>query len=124
MSSIKPPSGKSPSLPPAADVGIDAARGSGPKAPSEAFRKVLEEPVAGAARAEPTSVAAALARDLRAGRLDSDTVVNKLVDKALAKSDAAGLSPAKRVELEAMLRDALLSDPTLSQLSKDLERGR
>ncbi len=124
MSSIKPPSGKSPSLPPAGDGGIDAVRGSGPKAPSDAFRKTLDEPVAAAARAEPKTVAAALAHDLRAGRIDADTVVNKLVDKALAKADAAGLSPAKRLELEAMLRDALVSDPTLSQLSKDLERGR
>ena len=124
MSSIKPPTGKSPSLPPAGEVGTAAVRGNGPKAPSDAFRKTLDEPAASVARPEPKTVAAALVRDLRAGHIDADTVVNKLVDKALAKADAAGLPAAKRVELEAMLRDALVSDPTLSQLSKDLERGR
>lgn len=131
MSSIKPPSGKSPGLTSPTDVAGKPAT----KAPSETFRKTLEEPSAAgsasatapstaAAGVEPKKGAAGIAQELRAGKIDAETAVNKLVDKALAKADAAGLPPAKRTELEAMLRDALESDPTLSQLSKDLERGR
>ena len=130
MSSIKPPSGKPSGLPPATDA--SSAKSGAAKAPSDAFRKALEEPDAaaaagpspGAARAAPKTDAVAIAQELRAGRIDAETAVNKLVEKALAKADAVGLPPAKRSDLEALLRDALASDPTLSQLSKDLERGR
>lgn len=131
MSSIKPPSGKPSGLPPATDA--SSAKSGAAKAPSDAFRKVLDEPDAaaaagpslGAARAAaPRTDAVAIAQELRAGRIDAETAVNKLVEKALAKADAVGLPPAKRSDLEALLRDALASDPTLSQLSKDLERGR
>jgi hypothetical protein len=67
---------------------------------------------------------AALVADLRAGRTDVETVVRTLVERSLAEADASGLPPARRASLESMLRDALASDPTLQQLTKDLERGR
>lgn len=127
MSSIKPPSGKTPGVPTASDVG--RATRSGPaKAPSGAFRKALDEPGAtstvGAVRAEATSGVGGIAQDLRAGHINAATAVQKFVDRALAKADSAGLSPVKRTELEAVLRDAIASDPTLLELTKDLERGR
>lgn len=126
MSSIKPPSGKPSGLPPPTDA--SSAKSGAAKAPSDAFRTVLDEPgaasAAGSARAAPKTDAVAIAQELRAGRIDAETAVNKLVEKALARADAVGLPPAKRSDLEALLRDALASDPTLSQLSKDLERGR
>lgn len=128
MSSIKPPSGKTPGLPPT-DVGGVSPTGA-PKATSDAFRKALDEPSAVAkpsgnvVRPEPKTEAASIARLLRAGEINAETAVDKLVDKALAKAESAGLPAAKRADLEAVLRDALASDPTLSQLSKDLERGR
>jgi len=130
MSSIKPPSGKTPGLPTPSDAS-GANRAGAAKAPSDAFRKALDEPNAAASAGPSTGAArteksgpAGIVQELRAGQIDAQTAVDKLVDRALAKADAAGLSPAKRGELEAVLRDALATDPTLSQLSKDLERGR
>ena len=126
MSSIKPPSGKPSGPPPPTDA--SSAKSGAAKAPSDAFRTALDEPgaasAAGPARSAPKTDAVAIAQELRAGRIDAETAVDKLVEKALAKADAVGLPPAKRSDLEALLRDALASDPTLSQLSKDLERGR
>jgi hypothetical protein len=127
MSSIKPPSGKSPGMPTTTEVG-GASRTGAAQVPSDAFKKALDEPgavsSASAARAAPKAGVAGIAQELRAGHISGEVAVQKLVDRALAKADSAGLSPAKRTELEAVLRDALASDPTLSQLSKDLERGR
>jgi hypothetical protein len=62
--------------------------------------------------------------DLRAGRTDVESVVRALVERSLAQADASGLPPARRASLESTLREALASDPTLQQLTKDLERGR
>jgi hypothetical protein len=62
--------------------------------------------------------------ELRAGRTDVDSVVRALVERSLAQADASGLPSARRASLESMLREALASDPTLQQLTKDLERGR
>jgi hypothetical protein len=66
----------------------------------------------------------ALVADLRAGRTDVETLVRTMVERSLAEAEASGLPPARRASLESMLRDALASDPTLQQLTKDLERGR
>lgn len=59
--------------------------------------------------------------DLRAGRIDVDEAIERLVQRALAS--ASGLSTAHRATLEAQLRAALVEDPTLIALRKDLERG-
>lgn len=128
MTSIKPPSGVSSGIPPAIEGG--GVRGSGSTTSAEAFRSTLEgsESVAPARAGLPAGSAsatrAALVADLRAGRTDVETVVRTLVERSLAEADASGLPPARRASLEVMLRDALASDPTLQQLTKDLERGR
>ena len=128
MTSIKPPSGVSSGPPPAIEGG--GARGPGSATAAEAFRATLEAPEPGALTksGSPTGTlsasSASLVADLRAGRTDVDTVVRTLVERSLAQADASGLPPARRASLESMLREALVSDPTLQQLTKDLERGR
>lgn len=70
------------------------------------------------ARAEGT---ASIEADLRAGRIDVDEAIDRLVERSLA--NASGLSSADRARLEAHLRAALAEDPTLIALRKDLVRG-
>ena len=132
MSSIKPPSGITSGAPPAIEGG--PARGAAGAQPSDTFRTALDasEPAAGARQggtaARNTAAApgagAELIGDLRAGRTSPAAVVQTLLERTLGQADASGLPPARRVALEALLRDALANDPTLQQLTKDLERGR
>jgi hypothetical protein len=128
MTSIKPPSGVSSGAPPAIEGG--GTRGPGSATAAEAFRTSLEAPEVGAAAKSgaPTgsisATSASLVAELRAGRTDVDSVVRALVERSLAQADASGLPSARRASLESMLREALASDPTLQQLTKDLERGR
>jgi hypothetical protein len=128
MTSIKPPSGVSPGVPPAIEGG--GTRGPGSATAAEAFRTTLEAPETGAAARSASSTgtlsatSASLVADLRAGRTDVESVVRALVERSLAQADASGLPPARRASLESTLREALASDPTLQQLTKDLERGR
>ncbi|MBZ0122083.1 MAG: hypothetical protein K8H88_34130 [Sandaracinaceae bacterium] len=75
---------------------------------------------AASATSESTSVEA-LGADVKAGNLDADAAVERLVQRALAQ--ASGLAPAHRAALEAQLRAALAEDPALIALRKDLERA-
>lgn len=69
---------------------------------------------------EPQSLSA-IERDLRAGTLDTNEAIDRLVARALER--AAGLPAEQRAALEVNLRSALAEDPTLLALRKDLERG-
>ncbi|SRR5690606_892883 len=76
---------------------------------------------AGAAQgAEPTSLGG-IEQDLKAGRIDVEQAIDRLVERALAS--AAGLPAEQRAMIEVNLRNALAEDPTLIALQKDLERG-
>ena len=66
----------------------------------------------------------ALGADLKAGRIDVQSVVDRLVEHAVASGSARALTPAGRRELESFLRRALEEDPTLIGLLKDMERAR
>jgi hypothetical protein len=61
-------------------------------------------------------------RDLRAGTIDVQTAVSRLIDHTLER--AAALRPAARAELEKVLRHAVADDPALVELVKELARGR
>lgn len=80
----------------------------------------------GAAPAEGSRAALlrSLAEDLRAGRIDPQQAVDRLVDRTLSSGAAASLPPARRAELEALLRSTLDEDPTLAAMQRDLSRGR
>jgi len=60
---------------------------------------------------------AELARAIQAGALTPDQAVDRLVDQTLARVNKQ-LSAAQLTELSGLLRDALLSDPTLSALRR------
>lgn len=66
----------------------------------------------------------ALSDELRAGRVDPQQAIDRLVDRALSTGPAASLPPARRAELESLLRASLEEDPTLAAMQKDLSRGR
>ncbi len=122
-SPIKPP-GKPPGAPPV-DIGQKEASSSA-KGASEAFREVLTgaegaQSVEGKSAAGATDALRAISEDLRAGRIDASTAVDRLVARALDRMDTLALPPAKRAELEAFLRNALADDPTLSGLVGELE---
>jgi len=131
-SPIKPPGG--PKGPPSPDDVSGAGgtdRSHKPGGPSEAFRQTLERPdatgdaqdVTGGSAAQAADPLAGITDDLRAGRIDVDTAVDRLVERALESRSAEALPPARRSELEAFLRRSLADDPTLVALTRDLERG-
>jgi hypothetical protein len=90
-----------------------AAEHRGAAAAREPFHEALE-------RAEAPAVADAPARGERVG---GPELADLLVERALASAAAAGLSPAKRAELEAHLRRTLRDDPAVASLLRDLSRG-
>lgn len=65
-----------------------------------------------------------LADDLRAGRIEPQHAVDRLVERTLRSGAAASLPPARRAELEALLRSTLDDDPTLASMQRDLSRDR
>ncbi len=75
----------------------------------------------GASRAE---LLRGLAEELRTGQVGSEQAVDRLVERALSSGTARGLPPARRAELETLLRTALAEDPTLAAMQGDLSRGR
>lgn len=62
-----------------------------------------------------------LRAELAAGHIDVEQALDRLLERALAS--APGMSAARRATLEAQLRAALVEDPTLIALRKDLERA-
>lgn len=121
-SSIKPP-GTNPVAPPV------SAEGAGPTAAPrnpEAFRAALDG--AGAAPAVHSTQGAGsvekVVAELRAGRVDVAGAVEALVAEALGGKTVSALPPARRAELEGVLRQALAEDPALVELQRDLERQK
>lgn len=122
-SPIKPPGG--PPRPPSLDDAAGPQGARGPSGKSEAFSEALDP----AGRAEGAQQSAAVepgesvAADLRAGRIDVETAIERLLQQALESPAAAALTPAGKAELEAHLRRALAEDPALLAMTKDLERN-
>jgi hypothetical protein len=128
MTAIKPPDGpplKGPLSPAAANT-TGAAGSTGPQGAS--FREALDQ--AGAAgTAAPSEASAAsqsgaapdaigeLASAVRSGALQPDQAVQQLVERALG-GIAGKLSETQRLELTAVLRQALENDPALAELRK------
>jgi thioredoxin-like negative regulator of GroEL len=77
----------------------------------------------GAASASAAGRVDALVADLRAGRIDADTAIERLVEHASSTGMARGLSPEMRSELVAYLKSMVENDPTLADLRRDLQRG-
>lgn len=135
MTSIKPPSTGPHTLP---DVG-ETHKSEG--TPGSSFQQVLDQ--AAAAQTGPTGQAvqtgqagqisqisqapqvsgtspsgdiiAALANDVEAGRVSLDQAVDRLLQQTLSKVDRH-LNSEQVGELSGLLRDALLTDPTLRAL--------
>lgn len=101
------------------DQSSTGAVGASERAASEAAGKATS----GEAVAGPDTVAG-ITEDLREGRIDRDQAIDRLVARQLEGALAQALPPAARAELEAQLRRALVEDPALSALAKDLERGQ
>jgi len=116
-SPIKPPGGKPPIDPAAAADG--PKEGSADKA--EGFREALGATETGDASATAVDGPTAdVVADLRAGRIDAQTAVDRLVAQALESPMARLLDDAGRVQLEEHIRTTLAEDPNLAALVKDL----
>ena len=106
---------------------VDASRGPGSaKSTGESFQSTLEKTSQASSSRAPVAADAlrSLVDDLKAGRTTVDAALDRLVARALDSGMAKSLSAARRVELEKALRSALLEDPSLQALSKEMERGR
>lgn len=109
--SIKPPgSGPSPSV-------------ITPRAHTDATSPAPSVPVAAtsgaAATAGPTAV---LAEQLKAGALSPSQVIDAVIARAVDSARAQGLPAAEQDNLESVLRAALVNDPTLAGLRRELDR--
>lgn len=102
---------------PAASAGV--AEGAAPRGAGAAFRAAVD--AQGAQGAHGGEIAA-IASDVKAGKLDAAAAVERLVQRALASGTAATLPPAQRERLAEMLRAQLSEDPTLQALQRDLTR--
>ncbi len=119
---IKPPGqGATPS--PTSDVDASRAPGS-VKAGGESFQSTLEKTSHSASATSTADAVRALVDDVKAGRATVGQALDRLVARALDSGIARTLPAAQRADLEASLRTALLDDPSLVALTKELERGR
>lgn len=110
--SIKPPGSGAPPAAVIPSGGLDRATGVAP---------------AGATASATTAAgangpAAILAEQLKAGTLSPAQVIDAVVTRALDSARAQGLPATERDNLEATLRAALVGDPTLASLGRELER--
>lgn len=116
-SPIKPPGGAPPR-------GLPNLAAEDPKATSASQEVSFSENLDTRDAAKTTGVTTdALLADVKAGRIDANAAVERLVAEALEGPLAAGLTPAGKADLEAHLRDALQHDPNLAAMVRDLERG-
>ena len=94
---------------------------SSPDAAGEAFRGAVDGAKAtGSESAGRAAALQALAAEVRAGRMDTATAVDRLVLRVLSESAAASLPPEHRARLEEVLRAQLANDPALQALQKNL----
>ncbi len=118
-----------PIKPPSSDLPLqqidELSSGAGVEKPSAAVPEALEaqpdsvQQVAGAAdSADPVRV---IAEALRSGEINPDRAVQMLVERALDSAPLAALDEQGRQQVEGLLRAALLDDPTLAAIVKDLE---
>ena len=114
---------KPPGDPTGADSTTGVEDGNNVAAADGAFRSVVDEASApeSAASAESVGALSTLESDLSAGRATAESVVEQLVQRALAS--ATGLPEGERAALEAQLRQSLEGDPTLIALQEDLQRA-
>lgn len=125
MTSIKPPSSglMGPQSPTDVSGGID--RASGPASQGN-FQATLDQaratqgaqataPTGGATAADPV---AQLARSVESGATTLDQAVETLLGQTLARAQKHLTAP-QLAELSGLLREALMSDPTLSALRNE-----
>jgi hypothetical protein len=115
---------KPPGSPDSPDPGGEVEGGGRADEPRGEFRSQVER--ASTANTDAAQGAApdridTLAADMKAGRVDADGAIERIIERALA--NAAAMAPAHRAQLEAQLRAALAEDPALIALRKDLERA-
>lgn len=65
-----------------------------------------------------------LSEALRSQAIEPGQAIERLIERTLNTGPASSLAPALRAELEALLRAALESDPSLQAMRRDLARGR
>ena len=118
MTTIKPPSEAGAATTAGAVEGVEST------AEAAEFQALVDGPAEAAGASEAAAAASeagaaaeltALVERVQAGELSMDAAVQTLVQRML-DTVGSGLDPAARAELEATLRDALQSDPTLIAL--------
>lgn len=121
-SPIKPPGGPKPPIDPAA---AESSQGPSSADRSERFQEALgatETPATSASTASSATELDSVVADLKAGRIDADAAVERLIADALQGPMASLLDDAGKAELEAHLRATLEDDPNLSALVRDMDR--
>lgn len=98
-------------------TGASDVEGSAGVASTEASAsKAIDQAVSAPLGTEVHGATATLLARLEAGEVTREQAIDGLVREALDVHGGQALPPAQRAELEAVLRTALLDDPTLSRL--------
>ena len=131
MSGIKPPDGRPSSIAPTDPGASDASAPE--RAGGASFRQALDaargasgaQPAAAGGAADAAAAASAdpiaqLASAVRNGAVSPEQAIETLLDRAVG-GVSARLSQAQRVELTAVLRQALDHDPALRELRDALK---
>jgi hypothetical protein len=114
-SSVKGPGGPGGIAPPSFDAPERTVKGAG------SFRDALVEAGAQTSSVAPTDP---IARALSEGTIDAEGAVDALVERAIQRGMAQGLTEEGVKALRTHLVSALEHDPALASLVRDLENGR
>ncbi len=109
--SIKPPTGAAPGL-----SGIEGTADIKPAAPGDSSAVSAANTHAATSTGAGESASTQLLRQLEAGEVSRQQAIEGLVAQALEAHGGARLPAPQRMELEQVLRAALLDDPVLSRL--------
>jgi hypothetical protein len=110
---IRPPGGPQPASIAGVESAADVSAGESSSSVGAGERAGR---AAAAGSSDVQGPSEALLARLSAGEVTREQAIEGLVREALEANGAAGLSGARRSELEAILRSALLDDPTLGRL--------
>lgn len=77
--------------------------------------------VRGAAPASSVDVIERVVEQLHTGQIDATAAMDQLMEHALSHPGARLLSPAQRLDLENVLRQAIADDPTLQSFKGTLD---
>ena len=118
MTSIKPPSGPSTTLPYTVGELQGGTSAAAPDGPESVLAPTGGLPAAGIGQGNRVDLVE-LARAVEQGQLSMAQAVDRLVEGTVGRVPGGQLTDLERAELSALLRQAVQTDPTLTALRNE-----